>query len=435
MQMFRLKNKIIDKGRIVGYTLETNDNETTKIKLSELPLYIDNIQNGKLRNGYLEITNIRATDIPSVKLNNKKKNSRKYTTGYLKWENTEVGVIYENSTLIMTSPKLNPIVAVITQGKKQWNSSEYIEFLSDRVISNNRRDIEKILFRLGISMYDIFKIVELTYALNPKDLFWVAPNKEMRFTDAIKGTFTNIFRQSLNERGSSVNSPDGQNIKSYAISHDRYGIAKKRLNNLMTDAESEVAVYKLGELLGIEVCPAWFIDEDTIFSEFVYDFSREYMVHARRYFKDGERTDDLYNDLITKFPLFKKEIAKMCILDFITRQDDRHLSNLAIVTKGTHSRMYPLYDNGRSLFYDENEETVNKAVNDIRMYSTSFGEVGTYYDVVEEIARTLGIGNLVNLNITEEAILVLLKDSGFKGYRLEGNLKWIMGTLRILKLL
>ena len=52
----------------------------------------------------------------------------------------------------------------------------------------------------------------------------------------------------------------------------------------------------------------------------------------------------------------------MVLLDFITRQVDRHLSNIAIeIGEGCES-FYPLYDNGRSLFYEDTEETVQNAV-------------------------------------------------------------------------
>lgn len=39
--------------------------------------------------------------------------------------------------------------------------------------------------------------------------------------------------------------------------------------------------------------------------------------------------------------------------DFITRQDDRHRSNVAVVHKDGIDYFYPLYDNGRSLFFED----------------------------------------------------------------------------------
>jgi len=66
-------------------------------------------------------------------------------------------------------------------------------------------------------------------------------------------------------------------------------------------------------------------------------------------------------------------------------------------------------------------------------YSTTFGEIGTYYDVVVDIARTENIDSLINLNISERDIRQSLKDSGFKDYRLGDNYKWITGALNILQ--
>jgi len=62
--------------------------------------------------------------------------------------------------------------------------------------------------------------------------------------------------------------------------------------------KSEVAVYKFAILLGVNVCPAWFVDEDTIFSQFVYDFTRECFVHARHFIQPGEMSEDRYPLLI-----------------------------------------------------------------------------------------------------------------------------------------
>lgn len=359
-------------------------------------------------------------------------------TGYIKWGNKEIGKIYNHSNVKFTNNKLNKIVSTITKGKSSWDKQEFSEFLKDRVISNGRRDIERLLFRMGLNEYDVIKIAEITYALNPKDLLWISPRKDMLIEEALNGTFKNIFKQSLDEKGQTINSPDGQNIKSYGISNGKYGIIKTRLNGVVTDTESEVAVYELGKLLGVKVCPAWFVTDESIFSEFIYDFSVEFLVHVRHYFRGNERTGDYYLDLINRFPKLKKDIDKMCILDFTTRQDDRHFSNIAIKNKfdvGNRVKlsMYPLYDNGRSLFYEDSEKTVETCIKDIINNCTSFGEIGTYYDAVEQISKTVKIGKLVNLDITEKQIREVLIKSGFKGYRLEGSLKWITEALNILR--
>jgi len=199
--------------------------------------------------------------------------------------------------------------------------------------------------------------------------------------------------------------------------------------------ESEVAVYKLGERLGVPCCPAVRADENTVFSVFLYDFSKEYLVHFRRLF-DGARSDNEYQNLIGVRPQYKDEIARMILLDFITRQDDRHLSNIAIKMSGTGEAFYPLYDNGRSLFYEDTEEMVERAVADLAAYATSFGYAGTYWDYVQEIAAERDdLKRLINLEISEREITTILKESGFSGYRLEGAAQWIVKAIDMIKAL
>ena len=354
-------------------------------------------------------------------------------TGYLKWHNTIIGEVLNTREVRFTPYKLTDeaaqhVVSVITKDADWWSEAEYVSFLTDRVVCKSRRDIEKILFRLGLIEYDAVKIAEKTGALNPKDLFWITPDKNARMDSVIGDTFKNIFKMKLDIGGSTNSSPDGQNIKSYGIYNGGYGIFKRRLSDVVTDAESEVANYKIAQLLGVQVCPATFVDKDTVFSLFKYNFTNEYLVHARHFFADGERTGDQYHDLVSKFPEFKLDIAQMCLFDFVMRQDDRHLSNLAILI-GERRSFYPLYDNGRSLFFDCGEDLVSECLKDVMLYATTFGEIGTYYDAVQDIAKDFKVAELINLNVSESEILSLLQESGFKGYRLEGSLKWIMQCL------
>jgi len=126
----------------------------------------------------------------------------------------------------------------------------------------------------------------------------------------------------------------------------------------------------------------------------------------------------------------------MLLLDFITRQDDRHLSNIAIKISGSGESFYPLYDNGRSLFYEDTPELVEQAISKPELYATSFGYAGTYFDYIKEIAaeRTT-IAGLIDLSVSKEEIADILKEAGFKDYRFEGSLSWIVKTIDILKTL
>jgi hypothetical protein len=358
----------------------------------------------------------------------------KNVTGYLKWGDTIVGEIINRRQVrfvdFNTDARARRLIDLQIKGAEFWDANDFTEFLSDRIVSPGRRDIERILARLNCVEYDAVVIAEQTRAINPKDLFWIARSENETFKSVVEGTLKSIFKLKIDKTGGTASSPDGQNIKDYGISNNKYGILKQRLSGVMTDCESEVAVYKLGVLLDVDVCPAWFVDSDTIFSQFQYNYD-EYLVHARHFFKPHELSGDRYEVLIEKFPEFKREIAKMCLLDFITRQDDRHLSNFAVLLGSDGERFYHLYDNGRSLFFEDRKEFVADCCSDVVGFSTSFGEIGTYYDAVKRINKDFEIGNLINLNVNENDIEQALMESGFEDYRLDGAFEWICKTMDI----
>lgn len=352
---------------------------------------------------------------------------------YLKWNNDVIGVIDLDYNVRFTQPKYNDVVYLYTRGKDSWSRDEFISFLSERLVSKERRDIEKILFRCGLSRYDILRLSLITKSIHPKDLIWIAEHEEDKFEEAITDVFNSIFAKRVDAQDDSVNSPEGYNIKRYGVYEGKYGIYKQRISPLITDVESEVAVYKLAQRLGVDCCPAYKIDDNNIFSEFVYDFADEYIIHFRRMF-DGIRSDNEYKNLTEIRPQYKEDIIKMLILDFITRQDDRHLSNIAIKVSKEGESFYPLYDNGRSLFYEDTEEFVQNACKNVPAYATSFGYSGTYYDYLKEISEQgVKLSQLVNLNISDEEIEAILKESDFKGYRLEGAKCWIREAIEIVK--
>lgn len=354
-------------------------------------------------------------------------------SSYLKWENDVVGLIDKANNVIFTEPEYNEIVSLYTHGSRRWTQEQFTEFLTERVVSRDRRDIERILFRCGLSHYDVLRIAEITRGIHPKDLLWVSHDKDETLESVMTDVFSSVFRQRIDLVGDSIDTPEGYNIKRYGVYEGQYGIYKQRINPLVTDVESEVAVYLLAEKLNVPCCPAYRVDKDTVFSTFLYDFSKEYIVHFRRLF-DGARSDNEYQNLVAVRPQYRDDIVRMILLDFITRQDDRHLSNMAIKMSGKNEAFYPLYDNGRSLFYEDTEETVRNAVKDPVAYATSFGYAGTYWDYVQEISTEhSNIKELINLDITEEDVTGILRQAGFYGYRLDGAIQWILKTISMIK--
>lgn len=352
---------------------------------------------------------------------------------YLKWDNEVVGFIDEQFNVKFIKPNYNDVLALYTKGKNLWTREQFMAFLTERVVSRDRRDIERILFHCGLSTYDVLKIALITKGIHSKDLLWIADAEDEAFSSAVTDVFESIFIKKKDMEGNSVNSPEGYNIKRYGVYNGKYGIYKQRISPLTTDVESEVAVYLLAKRMGIPCCPAYRVDVNSIFSEFVYDFAEEYIVHFRRLF-DGARSDNEYENLINVRPQYKNQIIQMLLLDFITRQDDRHLSNIAIKVNKEGESFYPLYDNGRSLFYEDTEDMVKAACENVELYASSFGYSGTYFDYLRDIAAEgCDFSQLIRLDITDEEIEEILLEARFYGYRLEGAKIWIRRAIEIIK--
>ena len=119
--------------------------------------------------------------------------------------------------------------------------------------------------------------------------------------------------------------------------------------------------------MDIPCCKVYRVDEDTIFSQFEYHFANEYIVHMRRLFEALEHTElpeDTMNisNLLAIRPavpggFHQDDSSRFCNV----MQDDRHLSSIAIKINQDGESFYPLYDNGRSLFYEDNENTATRA--------------------------------------------------------------------------
>ena len=390
-------------------------------------------ENGKIPGAFKDGKSYKIPDNAVKSPDGRERITRHSGNRFIKWGKDVIGVISTDNAVNFKHPKYNEVIALYTHGSDSWTSEQFTGFLSERMVSRDRRDIERILFRCGLSRYDVLRIAEITRGIHPKDMLWIANSESEHFEDVITDVFDSVFSQRVDLTGDSVDTPEGYNIKRYGVFEGQYGIYKKRISPLATDVESEVAVYLLAQKLGVPCCPTYRAEEDTVFSVFLFDFSKEYLVHFRRLF-DGSRSDNEYQNLISARPKFRDDISRMILLDFITRQDDRHLSNIAIKMSGGKEYFYPLYDNGRSLFYEDTEEMVKKACADPVNYATAFGYSGTYWDYVREIAEERGgLGGLINLDLKESEVKTILKESGFESYRLEGARSWILRTLEMIE--
>ena len=208
---------------------------------------------------------------------------------------------------------------------------------------------------------------------------------------------------------------------------------KQRISPLSTDVESEIAVCLLAQEMGVPCCLAQRYDADAVFSAFEYDFTNEYVVHMRRLF-NGARGENELENLLAVRPQFADDFYRMVMLDFATRQDDRHLSNMAIKVSEAGEEFYPLV-----------RQRAQPVLRRHRGHgSESGGRSRCLRDHVRVCGNVLGpsdrhgaprrrFGRLANLDVPERTVRALLEKAGFTGYRLAGAEEWIIRCLDLMR--
>lgn len=105
------------------------------------------------------------------------------------------------------------------------------------------------------------------------------------------------------------------------------------------DLANEVLIYKTCKLLGVKCCrtvKVVYNGKPAILSFYDYRPDKDIFMSFKQC---GKSISEIYDSLSKQD---KMEFDKMMLLDYITLQQDRHMSNLAIKNGG----IYPLFDNG-----------------------------------------------------------------------------------------
>ncbi|WP_461206324.1 HipA domain-containing protein [Clostridium sp. DL1XJH146] len=78
----------------------------------------------------------------------------------------------------------------------------------------------------------------------------------------------------------------------------------------------------------------------------------ESLLSIRRLLGSSSR-ENLYGTIISIIPLFKLDIDRMIVIDFLINNIDRHLRNFSVILKdGNIVKFAPLYDHGLSMYAD-----------------------------------------------------------------------------------
>lgn len=183
----------------------------------------------------------------------------------------------------------------------------------------------------------------------------------------------------------------GQKFIGRRMTDNRLGIVKFPLYDGSLDCLNEVVCFELGSLFGFDVVEAsmeTYDDKDCVISCYADNSlcvkndiktlkSWLGTVNFHQRFNVSWIREQFGEDSVKRF-------IQMLMFDYLTRQHDRHINNIAF----TQTQMYSLYDNGRSLFFDADEFEKYKQTTDFNLpwtirnsfYTNEHGYAFTYLE-------------------------------------------------------
>lgn len=154
---------------------------------------------------------------------------------------------------------------------------------------------------------------------------------------------------------------DNEN-KVYIKASGEVAISKRYRSKKKYHIESimEVLAYEIGKLLGFKTIE-YFLDTVMLKSgeEIVVCVSKDFMINYKERISllsllaRINSEDESYENIISSFPKFKKDLDRILLFDFIIDNRDRHLRNIEIILDDKGSMLVgPIFDNGMSLLSD-----------------------------------------------------------------------------------
>ena len=218
----------------------------------------------------------------------------------------------------------------------------------------------------------------------------------------------------------------GQRIKDNKI-----GMVKKSTSLELYDNINEVLCYHLGKLFGVRVCEASFEvykgSNKWVMSHYEYDFGGT----APESCKDIFGLDNFHNRFSIRNieSLFGIEAVedfnRMVIFDLLTNQTDRHVRNFAFY----RNRLYPLYDNGRCLFWDRANLSPIKPIDLVPTFYTN--EHGYGWSYIDGVLGPSECRRLINPSVQRDQIYSIVSKF-YKSSRSEVLTDYIYMTYKII---
>lgn len=267
------------------------------------------------------------------------------------------------------------------------NKSEFNKWWKNRQIPASRNGLKELLYKSNIYDKDNFDLLDAkAYCLSLSDQYWVKKTNENILWEDIN-FFDNEFSEDIGKilfNGTktqvnlNLNTPDMTSNGNYEkrwkiINGDRY-LIKAGGKMLNQEPFNEVIATKLYERIlndneyvkykiiydndrAVSICKNFITQDTELIPAWKINEYYKFYVDENKY----EHYIRCLNQL--KIPDANVLVDKMIICDFILANKDRHFNNFGVIRNVEtleFERVAPIFDNGCSLWFDENDMYVGE---------------------------------------------------------------------------
>lgn len=222
------------------------------------------------------------------------------------------------------------------------------------------------------------------------------------------------------------------------LNDNKLGVVKFSLPGSDYDIINEVVCSELGKLFGFDVAEAsleYYNNTSCVISCYK-DNSIAYNEKPKSLKSyitpENFRKTFSMDWIVSQFSFeCKKKFIQMVMFDFLTRQEDRHISNIAFYKES----LYSLYDNGRSLYfssYNEKRRIIDFHRRDSIVNDFITNEHGYGWMFLEDVIGFSVYKDYINLNVTYTDIQAILTKYYADKNRADWTSKYIFKVYQML---
>lgn len=291
----------------------------------------------------------------------------------------------------------------------QNNTKVLNRWFKGRGIPSWRKDLERLLFNLGINTTE--ELLDKAFALSLSDQYWLKPKdmdiqwKNINFFDhdfEYKGFFDASMYDSASqntELKTPNNTTDGMLQKAWIIENGKRILVKGTYTMIGQEPINEWLTTKICERLDFPHCP-YTIDvlDNKLISkcENFISPNQEIITAHDVFFSEKQSNND--NDYQHYLKILKKhhvpnaqnELENMLIVDYLMMNTDRHLKNFGVIRNVETlewERLVPIFDTGQAMNCDKLTKDMNFHDGRGKLFTNTHKKFSTYLSYIEDFKR------------------------------------------------